>query len=350
MTIDATYIDFVEDFQWRVLISTELGQRNHELVPSELIQSISKIHGNIFHHLQFLLQHKLIAHEGKPYDGYHLTIHGYDLLALRTLMKHGTVAKIGSVIGRGKEADVFSGVDSMGNTIILKFHRVGRTSFRKAKDSRHYLQKRTSSWLYLSRLSAQTEYNNILLLEGFPIPQPLDWNRHCVVMSFVQGTLLNNITEMKDPGFIFEEIVNLAISLLKKGVVHADFSEFNIMIESDGKITLIDFPQCVPSSFDDAEEKFEHDLDELRRFFKTRFRYEVESFPHFADFLDEIDPIDMNQKLFKKKEGDDEDEKDTREESIQSRVSKEKRLRKPAIAKNPSKQKGFLQKEANSYK
>lgn len=256
--------------------------------------------------------------------------------------------------GQGKEADVYTAYDSNDSLIVLKFHRIGRTSFRKAKDTRHYLsQKNTSSWLYLSRLSAQTEYQNMLALKGFPIPIPIDQNRHCTVMSFVPGVILNNIAEMGHPDKVFDEIIDLAISLLKVGIVHADFSEFNIMIDENENVTLIDFPQCIPYTFQEAEENFNRDLDELRRFFKLKFKYEVEDIPKFSDFLDQIEPIDLIKRKKKNKvektneeEEDDENEVD---ESVQERVSKEKRLRRKPAKRNPCKTMNKLKQEAKSY-
>jgi RIO kinase 2 len=68
--------------------------------------------------------------------------------------------------------------------------RLGRTSFRKIKEKRDYHQHRnTASWLYLSRLSATREfaYMKVLYDRGFPVPEPVDFNRHCVVMGLVKG-------------------------------------------------------------------------------------------------------------------------------------------------------------------
>lgn len=43
--------------------------------------------------------------------------------------------------------------------MVLKFHRLGRTSFRRLKEKRDYHKKRKAcSWLYLSRLAATKEY------------------------------------------------------------------------------------------------------------------------------------------------------------------------------------------------
>lgn len=56
-------------------------------------------------------------------------------------------------------ADIFEVVTPEGETMALKLHRLGRTSFRAVKSKRDYLKHRNSySWLYLSRLAALKEY------------------------------------------------------------------------------------------------------------------------------------------------------------------------------------------------
>ena len=70
------------------------------------------------------------------------------------------------------------------------FFRLGRTSFRKIKEKRDYHQHRNNaSWIYLSRLSATREfaYMKALHERDFPVPKPVDFNRHCVLMELVNG-------------------------------------------------------------------------------------------------------------------------------------------------------------------
>lgn len=71
--------------------------------------------------------------------------------------------------------------------LILKLHRLGRTSFRKIKEKRDYHRRRHyCSWLYLSRLAATKEFAFLHALHAhkFPVPTPIDINRHIVVCSF----------------------------------------------------------------------------------------------------------------------------------------------------------------------
>ncbi|VDO41882.1 unnamed protein product [Onchocerca flexuosa] len=170
-------IRYMEQEHFRVLIAVEMGMRNHELVPLELIGSIARMHrGAVVRVLTDLSKHATVAHErGKRYDGYRLTTLGYDVLALKALNAREVVGAVGNQIGVGKESDVFVGGDLKLNILVsfivfiyfqmnfqdlvLKFHRLGRTSFRKLKEKRDYLKKRKScSWLYLSSLAAAKEF------------------------------------------------------------------------------------------------------------------------------------------------------------------------------------------------
>lgn len=67
--------------------------------------------------------------------------------------------------GCGKESDIYKCTNEDGDHVILKFTRLGRTSFRTVKNNRDYIQHRTCySWLYLSRLSAIKEFSFMDLL------------------------------------------------------------------------------------------------------------------------------------------------------------------------------------------
>ena len=82
--------------------------RNHEIVPVDLIQSISKIRNtSVRRILANLLKHKLIKHTKIQYDGYSLNFLGYDFLAIHSLIKQGILVQIGTKIGVGKESDVY---------------------------------------------------------------------------------------------------------------------------------------------------------------------------------------------------------------------------------------------------
>jgi RIO kinase 2 len=67
---------------------------------------------------------------------------------------------------------------------------LGRTCFRNLKEKRDYHGRRhKAGWLYLSRISATKEYAYMVALSkrDFPVPKPIDVNRHCVLMELVDG-------------------------------------------------------------------------------------------------------------------------------------------------------------------
>lgn len=77
-------------------------------------------------------------------------------------MKRKIVKKVGLKIGMGKESDIYlcETDDPDRPTVIVKFARLGRTSFRTVKTNRDYIKSGHScnSWLYLSRLASLKEF------------------------------------------------------------------------------------------------------------------------------------------------------------------------------------------------
>ncbi len=58
------------------------------------------------------------------------------------------------------------------------------------KNKRDYLKHRQGySWLYLARLAAMKEFAFMKTLydHKFPVPKPIDFNRHCIVMELIDG-------------------------------------------------------------------------------------------------------------------------------------------------------------------
>ena len=246
MKLDPELIHLLTKDHFRVLTAVEMGMKNHEFVPAPLIESLASLkRSNAFKILQLLLKHKLVMHTGKIYDGYALTYMGYDYLALRAFIKRGTVCKIGTKIGVGKESDVYICEGKDGESVVIKFARLGRTSFRTVKNNRDYLKGRTNhSWLYMSRLASLKEYAFLRALhkEEFPTPVPIDSSRHAIVMSYLPAVPMVQVRGLDNPHKVYEQLVEMIIRLAEKGLVHGDFNEFNLLIGEDEKVFLIDFP------------------------------------------------------------------------------------------------------------
>ncbi|KAL9187936.1 hypothetical protein ACHAXT_006314 [Thalassiosira profunda] len=257
MKLDPTVMRTMTRQDFRVLSAVESGMKNHSLVPLALINSIANLrHGGTSKIISSLLRDKLLSHDQScGYDGYRLTNSGYDILALHNLKSRGIIAGIGDKIGTGKESDVYLAITPRNTQIVLKFHRLGRTSFRDVKKKRDYFmvnalsknkkqgtQYRTlpNSWLFLSRTSALKEYAFMKALYdvGYPTPKPVGQNRHIVAMGLVRGVPLyqlhSNRVSAEQAQSIFEQSAILAGRLAQHGLVHCDLNEFNLMVDLSG--------------------------------------------------------------------------------------------------------------------
>lgn len=52
---------------------------------------------------------------------------------------------------------------------------------------------------------------------------------------------------------LYDELMNLIVQMGNLGVIHGDFNEFNIMVSSEGKPIVIDFPQMVSTNHVNAQ-------------------------------------------------------------------------------------------------
>ncbi|XP_050126090.1 serine/threonine-protein kinase rio2-like isoform X1 [Malus sylvestris] len=292
MKLDVNMLRYLSKDDFRVLTAVEMGMRNHEIVPCELVDRIASLkHGGTYKVLKNLLRHKLLHHDSSKYDGFRLTYLGYDFLAIKTLVNRGVFVSVGRQIGVGKESDIFEVATEDGTVMAMKLHRLGRVSFRAVKTKRDYLKHRSSySWLYLSRLAALKEFAFMKALEehGFPVPSAVDCNRHCVIMSLVQGYPLVQVKQLQNPEVVFETIIGLVVRLAEHGLIHCDFNEFNIMIDDDEKVTMIDFPQMVSVSHHNAQMYFDRDVECVFKFFRKRFNM------NFQECRDDIDRTEVD--------------------------------------------------------
>ncbi|XP_062206251.1 uncharacterized protein LOC133908270 [Phragmites australis] len=240
-------------------------------------------HGGTYKVLRNLLKDKLVHHDATKYDGYRLTYLGYDFLAIKTLVNRGVFSSIGRQISVGRiistvlHPDIFDVATEDGTVLAMKLHRLGRISFRAVKSKRDYLvHRRSYNWLYLSRLAALKEFAFMKALgdHGFPVPTAVDCNRHCVIMCF----LLCNVQmkELQNPDDVFDTILCLTIRLAEHGLIHCDFNKFNIMIDDDEKVRVIDFLQMVSVSHRNAQMYFDRDIECIYKFFNKRFNLSSE--------------------------------------------------------------------------
>ncbi|KAH3670628.1 hypothetical protein OGAPHI_001143 [Ogataea philodendri] len=288
MKLDTTHMRYLNQDDWRVLQAVENGSRNHEVVPTKLIGQIANLKtgmGSANRAISDLAKLSLISKlRNAKYDGYRLTYNGFDYLALKSISQRKNIAELGTTIGVGKESDIYAAKDEDGISKVLKIHRLGRVSFRTVKTKRDYLRnKQAQSWMYLSKLAAEKEYEfmTILYENGFEVPKPLDHSRHCVLMTLVVGFPMRQLREHFQYKKLYSQLLEFAVKLANHGLIHCDYNEYNIMIKETGTydpaselgFVVIDFPQCISINHVDADFYFKRDVECIRRFFRKRFGY-----------------------------------------------------------------------------
>jgi RIO kinase 2 len=109
------------------------------------------------------------------------------------------------------------------------------------------------------------------------VPEPISQNRHVVVMGMIDGAELAEYKEISKPEKVLKQILrNVKKAYLKAGVVHADLSEYNIILKPDMHILIIDWPQYVTREHPNAQELLTRDLKNITRFFERKHMLKVE--------------------------------------------------------------------------
>jgi RIO kinase 2 len=259
---------------FKVLAALETGMEKYEVVPLEVVSKISGLpSGEASHRLNKLEKFRLLLRFTEPYLGYRLNYFGLDFLALKTFTDKNVIEALGEPLGVGKEADVYEALTSTGETVAVKFHKLGRVSFRQTKRVRSYTTE-SIQWYNRSKIAAKREYEALKKLypAGVAVTKPIAHSRHALVTEKFEGFQLSEVSEISNPREILDEIFkNVRLAYLA-GIIHADLSQFNILVSSEGKIQIIDWPQHVTVSHPNAEQLLRRDLENILNFFRRKFK------------------------------------------------------------------------------
>jgi RIO kinase 2 len=262
----------------RILLGVELGMASREYVPvSRIVRYANLLEEEVGKRLPDLVDKRLLATgsmRAQGYAGFRLTFLGYDCLALNTLVKRGIVEALGSPLGVGKESDVYDAKGRRDTRIALKFHRLGRISFRQTRRTRGYVAERAhTSWVYQARMAATREFAAMKRASRarVPVPKPISQNRHLVAMGMFEGSELSRVNAILEPATTLHRILlKLRILFCDARLVHGDLSEYNILMAESGKFVFIDWPQSVSTNDPGANELLTRDISNLVKFFARR--------------------------------------------------------------------------------
>jgi len=200
------------------------------------------------------------------------------LMTVYNLLNKRTIDEIYGAVKAGKEARIYWGRDPDGKELAIKIYLTVSAEFRKGMlpyiegDPRFtHVRRDTRSLVYVW---AQKEFKNLqrALEAGVRVPKPVDVEKNVLVMEFigkngVSAPLMREIS-LKNPQQIYRQLLTSVKKLYQKAeLVHADLSEYNIMIWR-GKPILFDVSQAVPTKHPMADRFLQRDLENLYRYFK----------------------------------------------------------------------------------
>lgn len=201
---------------------------------------------------------------------------GRTVMALYLLINRGIIDGMRGVVKAGKESRVYWAKGKGGEDLAVKIFLTSSMEFKKSMlqyihgDPRFKIGKDYRKIVYTW---AQKEFRNLTeaKVAGVPVPKPIYAYENILIMEFI-GVEGVPAPLLKDLPEVDKELCQQIITAVKRlysiaGLVHADLSEYNIMV-NDGKACLIDFGQAVSKEHPMSWEFLRRDIGNILRFFK----------------------------------------------------------------------------------
>jgi len=200
------------------------------------------------------------------------------LMTIYNFLNKRTIEEIHGVVKAGKEARIYWGKDPDGKELAIKIYLTTSAEFKKGMlpyiegDPRFaHVRRDTRSLVYIW---AQKEFKNLQRSRevGVKVPQPIAVEKNVLIMEFigkngVSAPLLREVS-LRNPERVYKQLLTYLRRLYRKGgLVHADLSEYNIMIWK-GKPVIFDISQAVPIEHPMSDQFLRRDLENLHRYFK----------------------------------------------------------------------------------
>ena len=268
----ATEMADLEPEDFYLLSGLEQGMRFSKWVARGKLPEFSGLtEEDVDYRLDRCERRDLIERKTIQYEGFRLTFEGYDALALHAFAERETIEGMGAPLGVGKESDVYE-VRSY-KPLALKFHREGYTEFREVNREREYTADHEHvSWMYTARKAATREYETLeTLYPTVSVPQPIDHNRHAIIMERVDGVELARAKlESGQVLPVVDLILEEMTAAYREGFVHADMSEYNVFVGEEG-VTVFDWPQAVPTDHANSDELLDRDVENTVGYFQRKY-------------------------------------------------------------------------------
>lgn len=228
---------------------------------------------------------------------------------LQPLVQAHMIEEVVGQLQSGKEAEVYI-VQAEGQLCCAKIYKDAKdrsfkqkaqyTEGRKVRGSRRARAMESGS--RYGRQEREAEWQNTevdalyhLAAAGVKVPQPLGYYEGVLLLQMIvdeHGQPAPRLSDVELTPELARDyhsvLVREAVKMLCAGLVHGDFSEFNVLVSREG-LVIIDLPQAIQATANNAFGLFERDLVQLAAFFGKaapellETRYAKEIWKHFEN-------------------------------------------------------------------
>ncbi|MEA1944735.1 MAG: serine protein kinase RIO [Euryarchaeota archaeon] len=206
----------------------------------------------------------------------------FDTSTLKTLYhlsNKGYIDALGGVISTGKEANIFHALGCE-REIAIKIYRISTSNFRamqsyligdpRFKSIRNDKRSVVFTWTKKELRNLKKAY-----AAGVRVPEPYIARNNVLLMEFIgedeiPARQLREVSLTSDQAQkVFDTTVRYIQRLYHANLVHADLSEFNILMDGD-EVVFIDMGQSVTLDHPNAMEFLMRDIYNIVRFFRKK--------------------------------------------------------------------------------
>ncbi len=203
------------------------------------------------------------------------------LMALYELARKGYIDAMGGSVSTGKEANIFHAVSKEKGEVAVKIYMMSTANFHAMKeyilgDPRFTGIKKAKNDIILAW--AKKEFKNLMRAKeaGVRVPEPYITRRNILLMEFIgkNGVPMPQLKDARlmpeEAQIFFNRLLEFMTILYRKAkLIHADLSEYNILVDIDTMSpVIIDMGQSITTDHLNAEMFLRRDVNNIARFFR----------------------------------------------------------------------------------
>jgi RIO kinase 1 len=218
----------------------------------------------------------------KEADDFKVREEVFDELTLKVLYRlasSGLIQALGGVISTGKEANVFHALGPDKRELAIKVYRIKTSDFKAMQnyilgDHRFAHVKKTKKDVVFAW--TKKEFRNLTraLNARVCVPEPVKYRDNVLVMEFMgkDGIAFPLLKQAINNVANIEQFFQTTIEFMKRlysdaRLVHADLSEYNILVDEQCNPVFIDMGQSVLLEHPRAQEFLRRDVSNVIKFF-----------------------------------------------------------------------------------